>query len=117
MGRERGAKPRADVQEPDRRRYRSRRAGLRHCKAFVVKEEWRKFGGCAAVKDRVLTRGDLSSHLKGRRRNPEPEVSRGCSSRHEGVKGRRNRRECSVILWIGMSQMFAQRSSPKGGGG
>ena len=44
------------------------------------------------------------------------EVSRGRSSCHEGVKGRRNRREYSVILWIGMSQMFAQRSSPKGGG-
>ena len=32
--------------------------------AFVVKEEGRKSGGCA-VKDRVLTRGDLASHLKG----------------------------------------------------
>ena len=51
----------------------------RICKAFVVKERLRKFGGCAA-KDRVLTWGDLALSLKGRRSNPEREVSRGRSS-------------------------------------
>ena len=60
-----------------------------NCKAFVVKEKWRRFGGCA-VKDRVLTWGDLASCLKGRRSNPEREVSRGRSSCHHGAKGRRN---------------------------
>jgi hypothetical protein len=34
--------------------------------ALVVRGWWRKFGGCA-VKDRVLTRGDLALCLKGRR--------------------------------------------------
>ena len=38
-----------------------------------------KFGGCA-VKECVLTRGDLASWLKGRRGNTEREVSRGRSS-------------------------------------
>ena len=50
------------------------------CKAFVVKERGRRSGGCA-TKDHVLTRGDLASCLKGRRRHPEREVSRGRSSR------------------------------------
>ncbi len=34
------------------------------CEAFVVKERWRRSGGCA-VKDRVLTWGDLALCLKG----------------------------------------------------
>ena len=46
--------------------------------AFVIKARWRKSGGCA-VKECVLTRGDLASWLKGRRRNTEREVSRGRS--------------------------------------
>jgi hypothetical protein len=33
-------------------------------KASVVKAKWRRCGGCA-VKDRVLTWGDLASCLKG----------------------------------------------------
>ena len=69
------------------------------------------------MKDRVLTCGDLALCLKGRRSDPEREVSRGHSSYRQGVKGRRNRRERSLILWIGRSQMFARRSSPKGRGG
>ena len=35
-------------------------------KAFVVEAKWRKSGGCA-VKECVLTWGDLASCLKGRR--------------------------------------------------
>src|SRR5664280_1209891 len=34
------------------------------CEAFVVKDRWRRFGGCAD-KDRVLTWGDLALYLKG----------------------------------------------------
>ena len=51
----------------------------RHCKAFVVNVKLRRSGGCAG-KDRVLTWGDLVSRLKGRRRKPGREVSRGRSS-------------------------------------
>ena len=47
--------------------------------ALVIKAERRKSGGCA-VKECVLTRGDLASWLKGRRGNTEREVSRGRSS-------------------------------------
>ena len=59
-------------------------------KALVIKAERRKFGGCA-VKECVLTRGDLALWLKGRRREVEREVSRGRSSRRQGVKGRTRR--------------------------
>jgi len=38
----------------------------RDCEALVVKARWRRCGGCA-VKDRVLTWGDLALWLKGRR--------------------------------------------------
>jgi len=48
--------------------------------ALVVKAKWRRFGGCA-VKEYVLTWGDLASCLKGRRCESEREVSRGRSSR------------------------------------
>ena len=51
----------------------------RNRKALVVKAMWRKSGGCAG-KGCVLTWGDLASCLKGRRRKPEREVSRGRSS-------------------------------------
>ena len=44
--------------------------------ALVIKARWRKSGGCAA-KECVLTWGDLASCLKGRRCEPEREVSRG----------------------------------------
>ena len=47
--------------------------------ALVIKAKWRKSGGCA-VKECVLTRGDLASCLKGQRGNAEREVSRGRSS-------------------------------------
>jgi hypothetical protein len=59
------------------------------CEALVVKAKWRKWGDCA-VKDRVLTWGDLALRLKGRRVCPEREVSRGRSSR---VARRRAERE------------------------
>ncbi len=54
--------------------------------ALVAKARWCKSGGCA-VKECVLTRGDLASCLKGRRGNAEREVSRSHSSRRHGVKG------------------------------
>ena len=62
--------------------------GERACvrEALVIKARWRKCGGCA-MKDRVLTWGDLASCLKGRRDEPEREVSRGRSSRGNAVKG------------------------------
>jgi len=58
--------------------------------ALVIKAERRKSGGCA-VKECVLTRGDLASCLKGRRGSTEREVSRGRSSCLHGVKGRTRR--------------------------
>ena len=55
--------------------------GERACfrEALVIKAKRRKSGGCA-VKECVLTRGDLALWLKGRRGNTEREVSRGRSS-------------------------------------
>ena len=47
--------------------------------ALVTKGRRRKSGG-RAVKECVLTWGDLASRLKGRRREAEREVSRGHSS-------------------------------------
>ena len=55
----------------------------RNRKALVIKARWRKSGGCA-VKECVLTWGDLASCLKGRRGNLEREVSRGRSSQRWG---------------------------------
>jgi hypothetical protein len=62
---------------------------------LVVKGRQRRFGGCA-VKDCVLTWGDLASCLKGRRRQPEREVSRGRSSLFfdEGLNERKRYRPC-----------------------
>ena len=59
--------------------------GERACdrKALVTKAKWRRSGGCA-VKECVLTWGDLALFLKGRRLLPEREVSRGCSSWRRG---------------------------------
>jgi hypothetical protein len=56
--------------------------GERACfrEVLVIKAKRRKSGGCA-VKECVLTRGDLALWLKGRRGNVEREVSRGRSSR------------------------------------
>jgi hypothetical protein len=48
------------------------RANLRE--ARVIKVRWRRFGGCA-VKECVLTWGDLALWLKGRRGDTEREVS------------------------------------------
>jgi hypothetical protein len=47
--------------------------------ALVIKAKWRKSGGCA-VKECVLTWGDLALVPKGRRGDTEREVSRGRSS-------------------------------------
>jgi len=57
--RKRGANPRADGQEPDNRgdTDQGERAHVRE--ALVVKGRWRKSGG-RAVKECVLTRGDLA---------------------------------------------------------
>ena len=69
--------------------------GERACfrEALVIKAKWRRSGGCA-VKECVLTRGDLASWLKGRRGNTEREVSRGRSSRPQGGEGP-NEKKCS----------------------
>ena len=48
-------------------------------KALVIKAKWRRCGGCA-MKECVLTWGDLALCLKGRRCELEREVSRGRSS-------------------------------------
>ena len=50
------------------------------CEALVIKARRRRSGGCA-VKECVLTWGDLASWLKGRRGNTEREVSTGHSVR------------------------------------
>jgi translation elongation factor P/translation initiation factor 5A len=60
--------------------------------ALVIKAKWRKSGGCA-VKECVLTWGDLASCLKGRRWRPEREVSRGRSSCRWEDQRRRAERE------------------------
>jgi hypothetical protein len=52
-------------------------------KALVIKAKWRRSGGCA-MKECVLTWGDLALCLKGRRGNSEREVSRGRSSHRWG---------------------------------
>lgn len=54
--------------------------------ALVVKGRQRKSGGCAG-KDCVLTWGDLALCLKGRRCEPEREVSRSRSSLFFLTKG------------------------------
>jgi hypothetical protein len=79
----------------------------RNRKALVIKAKRRRSGGCA-VKECVLTWGDLASWLKGRRGNTEREVSRGHSSCQQGAKGRRSRRGSALIIDNGLSQMFAQ---------
>ena len=57
--------------------------------ALVIKAKRRRSGGCA-VKECVLTWGDLASCLKGRRCKPEREVSRGHSSRKAKGQTRRS---------------------------
>ena len=60
--------------------------------ALVIKAKRRKSGGCA-VKECVLTRGDLASCLKGRRLLPEREVSKGRSSAGSPPPRRERKRE------------------------
>ena len=62
----------------------------RNREALVAKAKRRKSGGCA-VKECVLTWGDLALCLKGRRCKPEREVSRGRISCRQGAKGRSRR--------------------------
>ena len=78
--------------------------------ALVVKGRRRRSGGCA-VKDCVLTWGDLALCLKGRRRQPEREVSRGRSSRFfdEGLNERERRRPSRCDMTG--SQMPAKRGA------
>jgi len=78
----------------------------RNREALVIKAWRRKSGGCA-VKECVLTWGDLASWLKGQRGNTAREVSKGRSSCLYGAKGQRNRRRCPLILGDGRSQMVA----------
>ena len=75
-------------------------------KALVVKgqaaSDWTSFGrksGGRAVKECVLTRGDLVLRLKGRRGDTEREVSRGRSSRWSGTKGQTSRRVDRRAPW------------------
>ena len=65
----------------------------RNREAVVIKVKWRRSGGCA-VKECVLTWGDLAAWLKGRRGDTEREVSRGRSSRQFGGEGP-NEEKCS----------------------
>ena len=58
--------------------------------ALVIKARWRKSGG-RAVKECVLTRGDLALWVKVQRSDAEREVSRGRSSCRYGAKGRTRR--------------------------
>jgi hypothetical protein len=51
----------------------------RNREALVIKAKRRRSGGCA-VKECVLTRGDLALCLKGRHWKVEREVSKGRSS-------------------------------------
>ena len=68
----------------------------RNREALVVKAKRRKSGGCA-VKECVLTWGDLGLCLKGRRGDAEREVSRGRSSlplRGEGPNEKERQTPC-----------------------
>ena len=67
VGRKQGAKPRADEQEPDRRRRQSGASGRVATKPRWSKLRLRRSGGRAGKED-VLTWGDLALRLKGRRR-------------------------------------------------
>jgi hypothetical protein len=78
----------------------------RNRKALVIKARRRRSGGCA-VKECVLTWGDLASWLKGRRGNTAREVSKGRSSCRYGAKGRRSGRGSPLVIGTGLSQMFA----------
>jgi len=83
--------------------------------ALVIKARWRRSGGCA-VKECVLTWGDLASWLKGRRGDTEREVSRGRNSCLSWAKGRRSGRGSALIIDNGTSQMFAKaKLADKGG--
>ena len=77
----------------------------RNREALVIKAKRRKSGGCA-VKECVLTWGDLALWLKGRRGSTEREVSRGRSSCRYGAKGRRSGRNSYRVIENGEPQMF-----------
>ena len=72
----------------------------RNREALVIKAKRRKSGGCA-VKECVRTWGDLALCRKGRRHQPEREVSKGHSSdeaRETGGSEGPNEKE-SLSLW------------------
>ena len=75
--------------------------------ALVIKARWRRSGGCA-VRECVLTWGDLASWLKGRRGDTERGVSKGRSSCWYGAKGRRSRRGSALNIDKGTPQMFVK---------
>jgi hypothetical protein len=58
--------------------------------ALVVKATWRRFGGCA-VKECVLTWGDLALRLKGRRKKNRSEKSAEAVVATALAKGRTRR--------------------------
>src|ERR1039458_4790490 len=82
-----------------------------HRKALVTKFRWRRSGG-RAVKECVLTWGDLASCLKGQRCKSEREVSRGRSSTPRGA--RRAERE-GVESGMTMRRVMRQMSAPASG--
>jgi hypothetical protein len=63
--------------------------------ALVTKVRWRRSGG-RAVKECVLTWGDLALCPKGRRCKSEREVSRGRSSLLARTNEGPNKKECST---------------------
>jgi hypothetical protein len=69
---------------------------------MIAKLQWprlrRRRSGGRAVKDSVLTGGDLASCLKGRRRKSERGVSRGRSSRQRTVGEGLNERESETTV-------------------
>ena len=105
MGRKRGAKPRADGQEPDTRRCRAGRAG-KGLRSLCGQGS----GGVnpAVVRGRIaFLPGEISPRArKGDGDEPEREGSRGRSSRGASTKDRRSGRSSPAALGVGATQMF-----------
>jgi hypothetical protein len=105
VGRKRGAKPRADGQEPDTRRCRSGRAGK-----GLRSSRGQRSGGVnpAVVRRRIaFLPGEISPHVRtGDGDEPEREISRGRSSWSDPMKGRRSGRHSPAAVEVGATQMF-----------
>jgi hypothetical protein len=105
VGRRRGAKPRADGQELDRRRCRAGRAGK-----VPRSSRGQGSGGVnpAVVRGRIaFLPGEISPRArKGDGDEPEREGSRGRSSRGASTKDRRSGRSSPAALGVGATQMF-----------